>query len=167
MLTPPCAALERCAEVLQREYGVNLRPQLGQRSELRAVRLHHEILGARGFRCDPDYAPARSALRASAFPPAVSKSTSQAWPSRTTAPPSARTSWTATCPTPPRARHHPFAARLNPAGELIGRDRRQPVDRPRQLITGDRGRLDADKHLARTRLGPHDLLQHESLRVQP
>jgi hypothetical protein len=30
VLTARCAALERCAEVLQREYGVNLRPQLGQ-----------------------------------------------------------------------------------------------------------------------------------------
>src|SRR6478752_6812231 len=57
LLTPRCAALERCAEVLQREDGVNLGPQLGQRYELRAARLHHEILGARGFRCDRDDAP--------------------------------------------------------------------------------------------------------------
>ena len=28
-LTWRCQALERCAKILQREYGVNLRPQLG------------------------------------------------------------------------------------------------------------------------------------------
>ena len=30
VLTPRCGALERCTEVLKREYGVNLRHQLGQ-----------------------------------------------------------------------------------------------------------------------------------------
>ena len=66
-----------------------------------------------------------------------------------------------------RQRDHLFAACFDVAGVLVGRDRRQPVARPRQLVTGNRRRLDTDEHLAGPRLGPRDLLQYESLRVQP
>lgn len=55
-----------------------------------------------------------------------------------------------------REREHPVAGRepghvraelSDDAGELVGRDRGQPVDGPLQLAAGDRGRPDADECL--------------------
>ena len=54
---------------------------------------------------------------------------------------------------------------LDHAGELVGRDRRQPVDRPRQLVASDRGRVHADERLRGTGSRPLDLLDHELLRT--
>ena len=59
------------------------------------------------------------------------------------------------------------ALRLYPQGLVLEEVARPEPGPGEVLVTGDRGRLDADVHLARTRLGPRVLLQHESLRVQP
>jgi hypothetical protein len=52
------------------------------------------------------------------------------------------------------------------AGEFIRRDRGQPVDRPRQLVAGERGGMDTDERLARPREMYVELLHDESLSVE-
>ena len=52
---------------------------------------------------------------------------------------------------------------LDHSGELVGRDRRQAIDRPFQLVTGDRRRVHADERLRRTRSRPFGLLDRELL----
>jgi hypothetical protein len=53
---------------------------------------------------------------------------------------------------------------LDHAGELVGRDRGQTVDRPFQLATGDRRRVHADERLRRAGPRPIGLLDRELLR---
>ena len=60
---------------------------------------------------------------------------------------------------------------LDHSGELVGRDRRQAVDRPFQLVAGDRRRVHADERLRRTGSWPVGVLDRELLgtarRTQP
>ena len=53
------------------------------------------------------------------------------------------------------------------ARKLVRRNRRQSIDRPLQLVAGDRCRMHAHQHLARTRRGRLDLLDPQAVVVQP
>ena len=56
---------------------------------------------------------------------------------------------------------HVRADRLDHARELVRRRRRKPVDRPLELVAGERGGVDPDERLAWFRHGHVDLLEHE------
>src|SRR5207237_5070483 len=53
------------------------------------------------------------------------------------------------------------------ARKLVRRNRRQSIDRPLQLATGNRCRMHAHQHLARIRRRRLDLLNLQAVIVQP
>lgn len=52
------------------------------------------------------------------------------------------------------------------AGEFVGRDRRQSVTRPRQLVAGDRGGVNAHERLVLARCGLFDLFESQAIVIQ-
>jgi hypothetical protein len=58
---------------------------------------------------------------------------------------------------------HVRADRLHHARELVRRRRREPVDRPLELVARERGGVHADERLARAGRGHVDLLQCEPI----
>jgi hypothetical protein len=66
-----------------------------------------------------------------------------------------------------RERIYLVTAADDDARKLVGRDRRQAIDRPLQLVTCNRCRMHAHQHLARSRRRRLDLLNLQAVIVQP